>query len=187
VEIRPLEVADAPAYRALMLRGYEDHPDAFTSSFAERGALPLSWWEDRLGARSPDSVVLGAFDGGGMVGAAGVRFETRERQRHLATLFGMYVRPESRRRGVARAIVEAAIRTAVARSGCLVLRLSLTDVNESARRLYEECGFRAWGVEPMAVRLGEGYLGHLHMWRRLDGPEEAPHAAPGGAPDGEAR
>ena len=35
-------------YRALMLEGYERHPDAFTSSAAERAAFPMAWWESRL-------------------------------------------------------------------------------------------------------------------------------------------
>ncbi len=38
----------ASSYRALMLEAYECHPDAFTSSVAERAQLPLSWWQKRL-------------------------------------------------------------------------------------------------------------------------------------------
>lgn len=43
--------------RALMLAAYTAHPDAFTSSVAEREKLPLSWWEARLSS-SPDAKEL---------------------------------------------------------------------------------------------------------------------------------
>jgi hypothetical protein len=48
--IRPLAVFHVVAYRDLMLEAYAAHPDAFTSSAVERAALPLAWWERRLGA-----------------------------------------------------------------------------------------------------------------------------------------
>lgn len=44
--IRPLQASDALAYRALMLEAYGAYPQAFTSSVAERAAMPLSWWEN---------------------------------------------------------------------------------------------------------------------------------------------
>ncbi|MBS0426345.1 MAG: GNAT family N-acetyltransferase, partial [Proteobacteria bacterium] len=45
--VRRLAPADAPAYRALMLDAYARHPEAFTSTVAEREPLPLAWWEAR--------------------------------------------------------------------------------------------------------------------------------------------
>jgi hypothetical protein len=49
MDIRRLEAADAPAYRALMLQAYDQEPDAFTSTARERAALPLDWWVSRIG------------------------------------------------------------------------------------------------------------------------------------------
>jgi len=46
-DIRLLEKADAEAYRAMMLEAYAAHPRAFTSTVAERAALPMSWWQER--------------------------------------------------------------------------------------------------------------------------------------------
>src|SRR5215216_3943806 len=93
----------APAYRKLMLEAYASHPDAFTSSVTERAALPQSWWEGRLSDQpDPKEVVFATFDGGNIVGVAGLSFESREKLRHKATLFGMYVPPEFRGKGVGR-------------------------------------------------------------------------------------
>lgn len=90
MSVRRLVPENAIAYRNLMLEAYERHPDAFTSSVAERAALPISWWEARVGeAAEASDVVIGAFDEHRIVGVAGLSFETREKAKHKATLFGM--------------------------------------------------------------------------------------------------
>src|SRR5690348_5629840 len=90
--LRRLGPKDAAPYRTLMLEAYEHHPDAFTSSVAERASLPLSWWEARV---QPDpqalEMVIGAFRGSQLAGVAGLSFESREKARHKAHMFGMYV------------------------------------------------------------------------------------------------
>jgi ribosomal protein S18 acetylase RimI-like enzyme len=165
VHIRRLVPGDLPAYRPLMLAAYERHPDAFTSSAAERAALPMAWWEARL-RDEPLAVelVLGAFEGPSLVGAAGVSFETREKARHKATLFGMYVPPEHRHKGIGHGLVVAALAHARGRSGVRLVQLTVTDGNAPAVALYERCGFVAFGLEPLAVAVGEGYVSKLHMW-----------------------
>jgi hypothetical protein len=62
--------------RPLMLAGYEEHPEAITGTVAERGGLPLSWWEARL-PESPGSteMVLGAVHEGEPAGGVGLRLE----------------------------------------------------------------------------------------------------------------
>src|SRR5881394_2523912 len=100
MNVKRLDPSHVAEYRALMLEAFELHPDAFTSSLAERAALPLSWWESRLNPepQAPE-LVIGAFDGSRLAGVAGLSFEPREKARHKATLFGMYVPSRFRRKG----------------------------------------------------------------------------------------
>ena len=163
--IRRLAVPDLHAYRALMLDAYEHHRDAFTSSAAERAALPLAWWESRL-ADAPDvpEIVFGAFHEGRLVGAGGLSFEQREKARHKAMLFGMYVAPAARQGGHGRQLVMAALAAARERAGVILVQLTVTDCNVAARSLYERCGFVAFGVEPLAVAVGPEYVAKVHMW-----------------------
>jgi|SRR5512132_2234140 hypothetical protein len=106
--IRRLVPGEAPEYRALMLEAYESHPDAFTSSVSERAALPLSWWQSRLAeGHEPSEVVFGAFQNAELAGVAGLSFESREKIRHKATLFGMYVPPRFRCLGLGRQLQTA--------------------------------------------------------------------------------
>ena len=161
-------------YRALMLGAYAAHPDAFVASVDERAAEPLSFWEARLDP-SPDAreQVLGAFLGTRLVGVAGVSFELRPKRRHRSSLFGMFVEPDARRRGVASQLVDAALHVAGQREGCLVMQVTLLGPNGAARALYERHGFLIHGVEPLGARLGDRYVDKLYMWRLLPGVDPA--------------
>lgn len=156
-----------------MLEGYELHPDAFGSSAAERAALPLEWWEDRLVSTPlPTSLVLGAFEGGELAGVVGLAFETREKTRHKALLFGMYVPPRFRRLGLGRRLVLAALNEARARPGLRLVQLTVSETNRAARTLYEQCGFVKFGLEPLAMAFGGELIAKVHMWCDLGvGPD----------------
>lgn len=152
-----------------MLDAYEQHPDAFTSSVAERAALPMTWWQSRVGDDpQANEVVFGGFEASRLIGVAGLSFETREKARHKATLFGMYVPAAFRQRGVGRALVRAVLEHAASRRGVGIVQLTVTEGNVPARSLYEELGFVAFGIEPFAVAVGGSFVAKVHMWRRLD-------------------
>lgn len=161
----------AERYRALMLEAYASHPEAFTSSVAERAALPLSWWEERLTA-DPDAkeVVLGVFHAGALAGVVGLGQETREKARHKATLFGMVVRPGYQHAGLGQLLVEAALDHARGRPGVRQVLLTVTQGNVRAQALYARCGFEVFGVEPDAVAVGATLVSKVHMWRLLERP-----------------
>jgi len=164
--VRRLRPGDAPSYRALMLDAYARHPDAFTSSPTERSALPLSWWQARLAVEPlAKEIVFGAYTGEGVLcGATGLSFETREKARHKAQLFGMVVLASHRAHGVGAALVQAALAEARSRPDLRLVQLTVTQGNVSAQRLYERFGFVPFGIEPMAVAVGEGYVAKVHMW-----------------------
>jgi RimJ/RimL family protein N-acetyltransferase len=151
-----------------MLEAYEAHPDAFTSSTAERAALPLAWWKARLSTDADaGETVFGAWIDGELAGVAGLAVESREKTRHKSTLFGMYVPRRHRQRGLGRSLVEAVLADARRRPATRLVQLTVTAGNAAAQRLYESCGFVAFGTEPLAVRVGGTYVSKVHMWRDL--------------------
>jgi ribosomal protein S18 acetylase RimI-like enzyme len=150
----------------LRLRGLDEHPDAFTSSAEAEAAKPLSFTEDRLAPASPD-VVYGAFVDGTLAGVVGIAREARAKNRHKAVVFGMYVAPDFGRRGVGRALIRHLIATAKKEIGLEQLVLTVTHSNDAARLLYESEGFRSFGVEPRAIRVGDRYYDKNHMVRFL--------------------
>ncbi|MFN8587631.1 MAG: GNAT family N-acetyltransferase [Candidatus Eisenbacteria bacterium] len=169
MNLRRLTPDDAVAYRALMLEAYSETPIVFGTAPHEAVAQPDSWWRARCSAE-PDSaqLVIGAFDGATLAGALGVQFAQRERERHKATLFGMFVKPAARGNGLGRALVEAALDAARAREGVRVAQLAAIEGNDGALQLYERCGFARWGVEPMCFANPErGFVARVQLWREL--------------------
>ena len=170
-----LTSSHAEPYRALMLEAYAAAPEAFTSTPEERAPLPLAWWEGRLAA----SAVFGAFEGERLVGTVALVFSDRIRTRHVGEVAAMYVRPEARRCGAGRALLDALLDHARARPGLAALTLTVTAGNAPALALYRAAGFEAFGTQPMAVRGPSGYLAKVHMWRPLAGePLSAAGASP---------
>ncbi|MBT2321127.1 GNAT family N-acetyltransferase [Variovorax paradoxus] len=162
-----------------MLDAYARHPEAFTSTVAERAALPPSWWAARLASSAQAAqLVLGAFDDTDrLVGAAGLLFESRQRSRHKANLFGMYVAPSARQSGLGHRLVQGLLAEAAAREGVRLVQLTVTQGNDAAQALYERCGFAVFGVEPFAVEVGSAFLPKVHMWRLVDAVPGAFHEA----------
>jgi RimJ/RimL family protein N-acetyltransferase len=163
-----LNPSHAVEYRGLMLEAYAQHPDAFTSSLTERACLPFSWWEQRLAeGDTPGEIVLGSFVSGQLAGVVGLSFERREKIRHKATLFGMYVPAGFRKTGLGTRLVRQALDSAKARPGVSLVQLTMTDGNRAAQALYQRHGFVSFGLEPNAVAVGDGFVSKLHMWCNL--------------------
>jgi ribosomal protein S18 acetylase RimI-like enzyme len=157
--IRVLGEGDAAALRTLRLRALRDEPDAFFSSYDVEAAEPESLTRDRLrqfdGAR--DAGVLGAFVDGALVGMLGILRERHVKASHRVTLWGMYVAPEARRRGVAGALLDTAIARLRA-AGMEQAHLAVSATAHVARRLYERRGFGVVGTLEGAMKDGERYI-----------------------------
>jgi ribosomal protein S18 acetylase RimI-like enzyme len=82
--------------------------------------------------------------------------------RHIGDVFGMYVVPECAGRGVGRLLLDACLARA-RETGLEQLRLTVTEINVRAKSLYERAGFRAFGLEHNAVKVGEQYFDKCHM------------------------
>lgn len=152
-----------------MLEAYVQAADAFTSTAEERQAEPLSWWVNRIAAPSGLSQSFGAFHDQLLVGTVAIEYSAKPKTRHSALVIGMYVKPAARRLGVGAMLMRAAMIAAQARPELRMLRLTVTEGNEPAVRLYQSVGFSAWGTEPLAIYTPAGYKGKVHMAMQLSG------------------
>jgi ribosomal protein S18 acetylase RimI-like enzyme len=159
--IRRLGQGDLPLYTALRLRALCDHPAAFGSSYEEEASGDLA---RMIG--DPPSATLGAFVGGEMAGTAAVVVSPRIKQRHKGQIVAVYLAPAFRRTGLARALMDALVMEARSQD-LVVLTLSVTVGNETARRLYLSAGFTTYGVEPAGLRIGDDFLDDELMALRL--------------------
>jgi ribosomal protein S18 acetylase RimI-like enzyme len=167
MQIRRLLHDDAPRYRELRLRALREHPDAFTSDADEEALKPLDWYAQRLGA--PGQAFWGAWEEGALCGALGLEHDFRAKTRHRGKVVGMYVAPECSGRGGGRALLDALL--AHARTVPLeLLVLTVTEGNRRAQALYERAGFRSFGIEPRAIRVGGRDLAKNHMYLEVAAP-----------------
>jgi ribosomal protein S18 acetylase RimI-like enzyme len=146
----------------LRLRALAEHPEAFTSSHDEESSKPVAAMAARLAPHGAEAV-WGAFADGRLVALAGLARETRIKNRHKATVFGMYVAPECAGRGIGAALLAQVVGEARRQPGLRQLVLTVTDGNAAAVRLYEKAGFRSFGVEPAAICIDGSYYGKNHM------------------------
>lgn len=103
-------------------------------------AAARAFLEERLTAG--DSVILVARGAGQAVGFTQLYpMFSSVRMRRLWILNDLFVAPEARQQGVARALMEAA-RQHAARTGAVALALATEKDNASAKRLYEALGYR---------------------------------------------
>ena len=167
--VRRLLEVDAAGYSALRLRGLREHPQAFTSSLEEEQTRPRAWAQARLrdDPQRPHDFFLGGFLGDALVGTVGLQGRYRAKERHNATVVGLYVAPEAARRGLARTLMAALLARARERPGLTHLDLTVTEGNTAALTLYQRCGFTAFGMQPDAIRVDGQPLAKIHMGLRL--------------------
>ena len=162
MSVRVLTRADAAAFRELRLRALKEHTDAFTSSYEEDVQKPLAATEQRIDG-GDGSTFWGAFVDGRLQGIVGLTREPRRKNAHKADIVAMYVAPESGRRGLARALLQAVIDHARSVGGLEQLVLTVTRSNQAAFELYRTTGFMTFGVEPRAIKVAGEYVDKEHM------------------------
>jgi ribosomal protein S18 acetylase RimI-like enzyme len=151
VLVRPFEAAEWPTWRELRLRALADAPEAFCATLADAQARPDATWAELLARaceRETDLALL-ALTGTVPAGLTWAQHEGDD-----VTVFQVWVAPEWRGRGMARALLEAAIAWAGER-GAAAVCLSVTMADTPAVRLYRRLGFVDVGAAvPMANRSG---------------------------------
>jgi ribosomal protein S18 acetylase RimI-like enzyme len=161
IEVQRLFSADAAGYREIRLEALRLAPEAFSSTLAGESGEPLSWFAARL----ESSVVFGAFVDGDLLGIAGFFVREGRKEVHKGVLWGMYVRPDARRTGIGRRLVERVLDHA---SGQVeLIQVSVVGGNEPARRLYSSFGFVEYGIGKNALKEEGRYWDEVLMARPL--------------------
>lgn len=164
--IRLLQPEDAEAYAAIRHRALLEAPLAFASSPQDDSACSPDTVRQRLAHGAPDSVIVGAFDPE-LIGTLGLYRDNHLKAAHKVHLWGMYVAPSHRRRGIGAQLLDAAIQYARSLPRVSIVRLSVSSAMPGAQRLYERAGFCIWGAEPDALRHKDESVTEHHMLLKL--------------------
>jgi len=163
MEIRRLAESDAQSLWNLRLLALETDPQSFAESLDDHRQVSVHTFAERLGSGGNESFVVGALDGSALIGMAGFYREQRPKLRHKAWIWGVFVSPPYRGKGAGRSLLNTLLELArpLPCLDCILLDVATTQ--EAARSLYLSLGFRSFGVEPRALKVGDAYVAEEHM------------------------
>jgi len=138
IEVRHVRAGEGDRLKALRLHSLQADPHGFSSTYERESALPEDWWTSRAelsdaGSEQRTFVVVDEDDR--WLGMALARDAGGQ-----AVLNAMWVAPEARGRGAAKALCDACATWAKQR-GFAALDVGVFPDNEPARRMYESAGF----------------------------------------------
>ncbi len=163
VELRLLTPDYAEAFWHLRLEALSNDPASFADSAEEHLTTTVETVREHL--RKGDAAcnfVIGAFEDEKLIGTAGFFRRMHNKERHKGHIWGVYVRPESRGKGVASSLMKEIVRRARAIDGLEQITL-VASATLPAQRLYQALGFESYGIEPHSLKLGDQYIDDVLM------------------------
>ncbi|XFA98735.1 GNAT family N-acetyltransferase [Candidatus Izemoplasma sp. B36] len=164
MSIRRLTTNDYHIYKEIRLEMLKNEPSNFGSSFSDESKFQDKQWIDRL---SKDNVfTLGKFDNQKIVGITVLVLSPREKMRHGATIYSIYVRQDYRNKGFAQELINKA--TDLARENQVeIVNLSVVTHNKKALYLYNKLGFSIYGEEPKMIKYNGKYINQYLLFKEI--------------------
>ncbi|MBI1279100.1 MAG: GNAT family N-acetyltransferase [Anaerolineaceae bacterium] len=168
MDIRMVDEAGIPDLWTIWVRGLQEHPEAFGASYEWAREVSSEQSQEILrNIQSSGGFILGAFEAGKPVGMLNFNHQQGEKFRHKGDIGAIYVIPEARGRGIAKALIEAALEQIHSINEVEIISLSVNNDNLAAKRVYESCCFMGYGVEPKGLRVNGKDYDLLHMTREI--------------------
>lgn len=159
MELRLLTDHDAEAWWRLRLEALENAPASFAESAEDFRKTTVESAQTRLRSSSPErNFIVGAFADGKLTGIAGFYRHEAGHFRHKGHIWGVYVTPASRKKGVARALLTDIIRRARAISEIEQINLVVSASQAVAKQLYSSLGFLIYGTERRSLKVDGNYV-----------------------------
>lgn len=160
--IRILSQSDAEIYQALRLEALQNDSEAFGATYEETVKMSLQEVGKRLN-QGDGSFVLGAFVDEKICATTGMFRQKNTKSMHKGVVWGVYVTPSMRGKGISRALMIETLKLARDIQGIEELLLTVVTENQAANKLYDTLGFKQYGVEENALKIGNSYYSERLM------------------------
>ena len=157
IKIKKLPIDRWKDYRNLRLEALKKDAISFSSSYEEEKKLSESEWKRRtrntLFALSDDEPI-------GMIACV---FNKKRKIRHIANIFGFYVKESYRNQGVGRKLIESALSSIMRNEYIIKIDLTVNPKQKAAVKLYKKYGFKVVGVLKKYLYAGGKFHDELIM------------------------
>jgi RimJ/RimL family protein N-acetyltransferase len=170
LSIRPLELVDFAPFLEIQREALLLSPELYGSDYEWFESLSILSKEQRYEKymNFPYQYILGAFAPDGSIGGMiGFTSENRLKTRHKCHLWGLFVRPEYRGKGLATQLIQSVLDTAQNVLDIEQVQLTVSTQNEASYGLYLRLGFTVFGTELHAMKIGSSYVDEYHMVKFL--------------------
>ncbi len=139
IEIRPFKPDEWHVYRAVRLKALETDPKFFCESYDDAKAKPDEHYQAHL--LDANSAVFGVFRHGDVIGMTGIVIDKEDASGQTANLWGSWLEPAWRGKGLARRMYEARLNWAKARPGVKRVTVSHRKSNAISKKANQRWGF----------------------------------------------
>ena len=161
VEINKLDEIRWRDFRDLRLDALISDPTAFGSSYEEEAIMTEDEWKRRI------KNVLFAMINDKLVGMIVFIFNNKIKTKHVANLYGVYVKKEYRRQGIGMNLLESALKVIELNGNISKIRLSVNPEQRAAVKLYEKYGFETVGKLLREYNIDNKFYDELIMEKLL--------------------
>ena len=167
ITISKLNPSEWSKYKKLRLEALKNEPSSFGSSYEDSLKLPDNTWREQL-QKSQDedsNVMFFAKDDNHPIGMIGAFWKNKEKTKHIGNIFGVYVDPKYRSKGIGKLLMEAILNKLNNMPQIEKIKLSVVTQQTSALKLYEKYGFKSIGKCIRELKVGDNYYDEYLMER----------------------
>ena len=161
IEVKKLPPDRWKDYRDLRLEALKSDPLAFGSSYEEEKDLAEDEWKKRI------NNALFALSNDKPVGMIVYIINNKIKTKHIANIFGIYVKKEYRGKGIGKKLIESVIKNIQKNVNVSKIELAVNPEQKAAVKLYEKYGFELVGRLKKELKIDDKFYDELIMERHL--------------------
>lgn len=140
IEVKKLSDDRWKDYQDLRLAALKSDPIAFGSSYEEEIIISEEEWKKRI------KNTLFALLNDKPIGMIVYIFDSKLKTKHVANIFGVYVKKEYRGQGIGKKLIESAISLIKKNKNIVKIKLNVNPEQKATVKLYEKYGFKTVGM-----------------------------------------